>query len=59
MMPYMAYLIINRENQILRIIINFVSLAVITEIDNWYGAFFEIFLDAYFKEETLDHPQYL
>ena len=38
---------------------DFVSLVVITEFDNWFGAFFEILLDAFYQEETIDNPKYL
>ena len=38
---------------------DFVSCTVIIEIDNWYGALFEIILDSYCKEDTLDNPNYL
>ena len=37
---------------------DFVSLVVITDIDNWVGSFFENFLDAFCQEETLDNPKY-
>lgn len=38
---------------------DFVSLVVITDIDNWFGAFFELLLDAIYQEETIDNPEYL
>ena len=38
---------------------DFVSLVVITDIDNWIGSFFEILLDAFYQDDTLENPKYL
>ena len=38
---------------------DFVAIAVITDIDNWFGSAFEAILETYYKEDTLDHSKYL
>ena len=59
MMPHMAYFIIVTQDSVIQMLMDFVSLIVITELDNWYGAFFELFLDAFYQESTLEDPNYL
>lgn len=58
-MEPLAYLIIYDEDDIVSILMDFLGLLVITEIDNWYGFFFEIILDAFYKKETIMNPEYL
>ena len=55
-MPLLALLTIIMEDSVTQMLMDFVALIVITEIDNWYGAFFEIFLDAFYQESTLEDP---
>ena len=58
-MVSLAYLTIYEERDIGDILMDFLGLIVITEIDNWYGMFFEIILDAFYKKETVMNPEYL
>ena len=57
--PFLAFLTISAEDSVSQMLMDFVALIVITEMDNWYGAFFEIFLDAFFQESTIEDPNYL
>ena len=47
------------EDSVTQMLMDFVALIVITEMDNWYGIFFEIFLDAFYQESTIEDPNYL
>ena len=58
-MPMLAALVIAYESDPIQMLMDFVSLVVITDIDNWCGSLFEIFLDSLYQEETLDNPKYL
>ena len=55
-MHFLAFLTIFTEDSVTQMLMDFVALIVITEMDNWYGAFFEIFLDAFYQESTLEDP---
>ena len=46
--PFLALLTIFMEDSVTQMLMDFVALIVITEMDNWYGVFFEIFLDAFY-----------
>ena len=58
-MPILAFYSITHESDTIVMLMDFVSLVVVTEIDNWFGAYFEILLDAFYQEETIDNPKYL
>ena len=59
LLPMLAYNVIKYESDIIMMLMDFVSIIVITDLDNWFGVFFEIILDAFYQEETLDNPDYL
>ena len=47
-----TYAVIYKEYNSAEILMDFVGFIVIVEIDNWFGLFFEIILDAFLAKET-------
>ena len=48
LLPMLAFNVIKYESDIIMMLMDFVSIIVITELDNWFGVFFEIILDAFY-----------
>lgn len=57
--PGLANLSIAKNNKSSEIMMDFISITVIVEFDNWFGSAFELFLDTFYKEETISNPDYL
>ena len=38
---------------------DFLCVTVIAEFENWFGSAFEIILDIFYKEQTIENPEYL
>ena len=40
-------------------IMDFLCVTVIADFDNWFGSAFEFILDIFYKEQTIQNPEYL
>ena len=56
--PFLAYFIVNLMDNPLDIMMNFAGLLVLTEIDNWAGMMFEMYLEA-FHDDVINTEDYL
>ena len=58
MLPILAWFSLTGLSRTIDIMMNFAGLIVITEIDNWAGETFELYIEA-FHDETLKMEDYL